>query len=148
MLVYEKKVNGEQKLFGTMGNIPAENDVQLTYKDETGAVITPIAKDTYRDNSKEGVQGIIRESDKKAVNVFIGDKCIIGKVATVNSAAPKTEPQVSKVEPKVVKEEPKAVVKEAVKEEVKKDIHETLKKDDVVTKADVMRETIAEEEEE
>lgn len=81
MLVYEKKVDGERRLLGTLGQIPSEDDVELTYKDLDGDEISPIKGDIYRDN-KSG--GMYRESDGKTVNVFIGDTCIIGKVEEKN----------------------------------------------------------------
>lgn len=81
MLVYEKKVDDERHLLGTLGQIPSEDDVELTYKDLDGDEISPIKGDIYRDN-KSG--GMYRESDGKTVNVFIGDTCIIGKVEEKN----------------------------------------------------------------
>jgi len=131
MLVYEKKVaeGGELKrhLFGTLGNIPADADVQLTYKDNNGSAITPVANDKYVDNgTKDKVQRMKRLSDDKGVNVFIGDTCIIGDVtnaapvvqtpAPAPAPAPKAEP-VKAVEVKKV-EEPK---KEEVVEDIKDD---------------------------
>ncbi len=98
MLVYEKKVSEEgglkRHLFGTLGHVPAEGDVQLTYKDADGDVITPVENDTYRDD-KHG--GIIRESDGKAINVFVGDKCIIGKVESKVVTALKIKKEPDKV---------------------------------------------------
>lgn len=76
MLVYEKKVEGERHLFGTVeGTVPSENDVQLTYKDAEGQELELTLADTYLDDGKGG---IIRKSDNEAVNVFIGDTQIIG----------------------------------------------------------------------
>ena len=95
MLVYEKKVDDERRILGTLEKLPAEDDVELTYKDLDGDEITPVKGDTYRDN-KAG--GMFRESDGKTVNVFIGDTCIIGKVeeknvkkVTIKTAPSKTE---------------------------------------------------------
>lgn len=77
MLVYEKKVDGTKHLYGKVeGTVPAVDDVQLTYKDAEGNTLTIQEKDTYKDNGKGG---IYRVSDKKAVNVFIGDTQIIGE---------------------------------------------------------------------
>ena len=74
MLVYEKKVNeGEElkrRLFGTMGNVPAEDDNELIYKDADDLVINPVIPDSYVDDK---LGGIIRLSDNKAVKVFIND---------------------------------------------------------------------------
>lgn len=74
MLIYEKQIDSERHLFGTMANIPAEEDVQLSFLDADGNIINPELSDTYLDDKKGG---IIRKSDNKAVNVFIGDKNII-----------------------------------------------------------------------
>ena len=74
MLVYEKRVNeGEElkkRLFGTMGNVPAEDDNELIYKDADDLVINPVNPDSYVDDK---LGGIIRLSDNKAVKVFIND---------------------------------------------------------------------------
>lgn len=76
MLVYEKKVDGERHLFGTVdGTAPGESDVKLTYKDTDGTTITPELSDTYLN---DGHGGIIRKSDGEAINVFIGETQIIG----------------------------------------------------------------------
>ena len=76
MLVYEKKVEGTRHLFGKVeGTIPAASDVQLTYKDADGNTLTVSESDTYLNDGKGG---IIRKSDNKAVNVFIGNTQIIG----------------------------------------------------------------------
>lgn len=76
MLVYEKKVEGTRHLFGKVeGTIPAADDTQLTYKDAEGNTLTISESDTYLNDGKGG---IIRKSDNKAVNVFIGDTQIIG----------------------------------------------------------------------
>jgi hypothetical protein len=77
MLVYEKKVEGERHLYGKVeGTIPAADDTQLTYKDAEGNTLTISETDTYLNDGKGG---IIRKSDNKAVNVFIGDTQIIGE---------------------------------------------------------------------
>ena len=76
MLVYEKKVEGVRHLFGKVeGTIPSATDVQLTYKDAGGNTLTVSDSDTYLNDGKGG---IIRKSDNKAVNVFIGNTQIIG----------------------------------------------------------------------
>lgn len=80
MLVYEKKVDEQRHLFGTMGNVPSDDDVQLTYKDEDGATASPTLQDTFLDDGHGGIKmvhdesGIITESE---LNVFIGDVNII-----------------------------------------------------------------------
>lgn len=80
MLVYEKKVEGERHLFGTMGNVPSDDDVQLTYKDAEGSTAEPTLQDTFLDDGHGGIvmvhdeSGTITESE---LNVFIGDTQII-----------------------------------------------------------------------
>lgn len=93
MLVYEKKVDGTRHLFGKVeGTIPAGDDTQLTYKDAEGNTLTVSESDTYLNDGKGG---IIRKSDNKAVNVFIGDTQIIGGeiipvLASIEVTAPTT----------------------------------------------------------
>ena len=76
MLVYEKKVEGERHLFGTMGNIPSNDDVQLTYKDEDGATASPTLQDTFLDDGHGGIKMIHNDTESE-LNVFIGDVNII-----------------------------------------------------------------------
>lgn len=76
MLVYEKKVEDKRELFGTLGNVPSEDDEQLTYKDAQGDEIEIVEGDKYFDDTHGG---IVRESDGKEVAVFIGEVCIIPK---------------------------------------------------------------------
>lgn len=82
MLIYEKKVDGVRHLFGTLGNIPADIDPQLIYKDAEGNEITNIAdfKLFYGTNKimKASVQ-VMPTEDDTAVNVFIGDTAVIGE---------------------------------------------------------------------
>ena len=68
MLIYEKKVDKERKLFGTVKNIPDENDREVIFEDEDGAPIELIPGDTYLDDGKGG---IIRKSDGKFIAVLI-----------------------------------------------------------------------------
>lgn len=91
MLVYEKKVDETRHLFGNAtGTIPTADDVQLTYKDSEGSTLTLSESDTYLDN---GHGGIIRKSDGKDVNVFIGDVEIIGgEITPVLSSIEVTAP--------------------------------------------------------
>lgn len=74
MLIYEKKVDGVRHLFGTEGNVPSNDDIQLTYKDFDGDTLTLDEKDTYL---TDGKGGIIREKDGAFVAVFMGDKNIV-----------------------------------------------------------------------
>jgi hypothetical protein len=81
MLVYEKIVDGEKHLFGTLGNIPAEDDMRLTYKNDAGEEITTIKdfKLFYGTPKlmKASLEILPTESDT-AVNVFLGETCLIG----------------------------------------------------------------------
>ena len=73
MIVYEKS---DRHLYGNLiGTSPTNEDPQLTYKDAEGSSLELSKLDTYLDDGKGG---IIRKSDNKAVNVFIGDTQIIG----------------------------------------------------------------------
>lgn len=74
MLVYEKKVEGERHLYGTLSSIPSDSDQPLIYKDEDNVVITPTLSDGFKDDGHGGIKDI--EQDCK-VNVFIGETCII-----------------------------------------------------------------------
>ena len=73
MIVYEKS---DRHLYGNLvGTYPTNEDPQLTYKDAEGSSLELSKLDTYLDDGKGG---IIRKSDNKAVNVFIGNTQIIG----------------------------------------------------------------------
>lgn len=85
MFIYEKILNDARHLFASNSNLPTENDTQLTYKDTDGDSITPSLQDTYLDASTKEYQAIkIKSADEskdgKALNVFVGSTCIIGKV--------------------------------------------------------------------
>ena len=81
MLIYEKTVDGVRHLFGTLGNIPSDDDPQLTYKDANGKEIDNIAefKLFYGTDKlmKASLQTLPTEEDID-VNVFIGDVVVIG----------------------------------------------------------------------
>lgn len=81
MLIYTKIVDSVKKIFGTEGHIPSSSDVELTYVDSDSSEIEPVPGDTYLDN---GHGGIVRKSDGKDVNVFIGDVQIIGDAPTAS----------------------------------------------------------------
>lgn len=78
MLIYEKKVeeNNElvRHLFGTEGNIPSENDAQLSYKDASGTTVSDL---TVTSKLLDDGQGGIKTEDGSAVNVWLGDKNIV-----------------------------------------------------------------------
>lgn len=75
MLVYEKGVGEERHLYGTMANIPSEDDEQLSFKDADGNPVEGLTlTETYLD---DGHGGIIRKSDSEPLTVFIGENNII-----------------------------------------------------------------------
>lgn len=80
MLLYTKVFQEEQgpvrKVYGTLNNIPAESDKEVTLMDAEGAELEVVANDTYLDN---GHGGIVRASDKKAVNVIVDGVAVIGE---------------------------------------------------------------------
>ena len=80
MLLYTKVLQEEQgpvrKVYGTLNNIPAESDKEVTLMDAEGAELEVVANDTYLDN---GHGGIVRASDKKAVNVIVDGVAVIGE---------------------------------------------------------------------
>ena len=89
MLVYEKKVEGERHLYGTLSSIPSDSDQRLIYKDENGDTIQPTLSDGFKDDGHGGIKDI--EQDCK-VNVFIGETCVIppNYVAAESHSAPET----------------------------------------------------------
>lgn len=84
MLIYEKKVDGVTHLFGTFGNVPADTDVQLTYKGADGQLIADIRalKFFYQRGiallGGKSVRQVPAEDDIK-VNVYLGDELIVGE---------------------------------------------------------------------
>lgn len=88
MLVYAKKIDGVQKLFGTELNVPSESDSQLTYVDENGSTVTVDDKSYfYNKDCKNNIQHVyVNESKNQIpsdadvqVNVKLGSKFIIGE---------------------------------------------------------------------
>ena len=95
MLLYTKVLQEEQgpvrKVYGTLNNIPAESDKEVTLMDAEGVEFKAVANDTYLDN---GHGGIVRASDKKAVNVIVDGVAVIGEKVektVVKKAARKVE---------------------------------------------------------
>lgn len=78
MLIYEKKVEENDELvrhlFGTEGNIPSEDDVQLSYKDANGTAVSGL---TVTSKLLDDGHGGIKTEDGSAVNVWLGDKNIV-----------------------------------------------------------------------
>ena len=78
MLIYEKKVEESNEmvrhLFGTEGNIPSEDDAQLSYKDASGTSVSGL---TVTSKLLDDGHGGIKTEDGSAVNVWLGDKNIV-----------------------------------------------------------------------
>lgn len=68
MLIYEKKVDGKRKLFGTLANVRSDKDKELVYLGTDGNRIELTADDVYYDNRRGG---IVRKSDGQTMSVFI-----------------------------------------------------------------------------
>ena len=69
MLIYEKKVDDERHLFGTMGTIPSDADSQLSYVDDNDDPVVVSLSDSYFDDGHGG----IKTSDGTSVNVILND---------------------------------------------------------------------------
>ena len=98
MLLYTKVLQEEQgpvrKVYGTLNSIPAESDKEVTLMDAEGTEFKAVANDTYLDN---GHGGIVRASDKKAVNVIVDGVAVIGEKVE-KTAVKKAARKVEKVE--------------------------------------------------
>ena len=74
MLVYEKGTGENRHIYGTEANVPAVDDVQLTYRDEDGNEITNLTlSEVYLDDGHGG----IKTSSGEQVTVFIGETNIV-----------------------------------------------------------------------
>ncbi len=124
MLIYEKKVEENDELvrhlFGTEGNIPSEDDVQLSYKDASGTAVSDL---TVTSKLLDDGHGGIKTEDGSAVNVWLGDKNIVpGNLESTKetpdeetpAATPKTLSR--KRKPAVVEEPEPEVTEEPVEE--------------------------------
>lgn len=81
MLIYEKTIDGVRHLYGTLDNIPSDDDPQLVYKDATGKEIDNIAKFKLfygTDKLMKASLQTLPTADDTDVNVYIGDVLIIG----------------------------------------------------------------------
>ena len=83
MLIYEKFVDGVRHLFGTLENAPSEDDIQLTYKNADGEVVTDLSAFKFFYGTKEVL--FAGESDRQLVtdedtqiSVWLGDEAILG----------------------------------------------------------------------
>ena len=84
MLIYEKKVAEQRKLFAAEGNIPTESDVEVTYKRADGTELE-LTRDRFIYQragklfvAKEGSK-IPTEEDVE-IGVFAGDRQLIGTI--------------------------------------------------------------------
>lgn len=75
MLVYEKKVDDERHLFGTMGTIPSNEDSQLSYVDNNDDPVEVSLSNSYFDDGHGG----IKDAEGTQINVMLGDVVIIPK---------------------------------------------------------------------
>ena len=76
MLIYSKKVDEKMKLFGTLNNIPSDEDELLTYTDGEGKAVEPALSlsQSFVDGGKHSIK---RVEDGKEIKVFIGDVNVI-----------------------------------------------------------------------
>ena len=83
MLIYEKRVAGVRHLFGTMGDIPSADDLQLTYKGSDGQVIADVKKFKFFYEkaltvfAHEATDQLPGDADTE-IKVYLGDELIIG----------------------------------------------------------------------
>lgn len=87
MLVYEKIVDGVKHLYGTLGNVPSDNDTQLSYKDEAGKEISDVLTFKLFYGTPKLMKAsltILPTADDTVVNVFLGDTILIGTVDEVD----------------------------------------------------------------
>ena len=107
MLLYTKILQEDggpvRKVYGTLNNIPAESDKEVTLMDAEGTEFEAVANDTYLD---DGHGGIIRASDNKAVNVIVGGVAVIGE--KVEAEEEPEEPVEEPIEPGEDEQEPAA----------------------------------------
>ena len=83
MLVYEKTVDGVRHLFGTLNNVPSDDDIQLSYKDENGDEISDVKTFKLFYGTPQLMKAsleILPTDDDTVVNVFLGDTILIGTV--------------------------------------------------------------------
>lgn len=128
MLIYEKRVDGVNHLFGTLGNVPAATDTQLTYKDADGQLVADIKalKFFYQKGivlfGGKSVRQVPAEDDIK-VNVYLGEELIVGE-AILSDA--KTKNDDSEVKAEAVEEvAAEAVVTEKVSKRAKKIVEDS-----------------------
>lgn len=68
MLIYEKDIDGNVKLFGSVQNIPTPEDKEIVLRDAEGNQLEIVPGDSYVDN---GHGGMTRRSDGKFVAIDI-----------------------------------------------------------------------------
>ena len=91
-MIYSK-FDVESGMYKLYEHIEGQEDVECTYTDDKGSAITLTKKDTYRCAPNQTIK---RDSDGKFVNVFAGEKCVIGN-ATKAPVKPPTTPTVTSV---------------------------------------------------
>ncbi len=128
MLIYEKKVGGVNHLFGTLGNVPAATDTQLTYKDADGQLVADIKalKFFYQRGialfGGKSVRQVPAEDDIK-VNVYLGEELIIGEATTADD---ETKNDDSEVKTESIEETAsEAVVTEKVSKRAKRVVEDS-----------------------
>lgn len=112
MLIYEKKVQGVNHLFGTEGNVPSESDEQLSYKDNVGNEVD-VSDMVFFYDKKGTIYGNesklqIPTNEDEKILVYLGDELIIGtvdevaitcnKITNVKITVPEKAPRGSEVE--------------------------------------------------
>ena len=101
MLIYEKKVAEQRKLFAAEGNIPTESDVEVQYKRADGTELE-LTRDRFIYQragklfvAKEGSR--IPTDEDVEIGVFAGEKQLIG---TIELQQETTEDPTEESEPK------------------------------------------------
>lgn len=83
MLIYTKIVDGQRHLFGTLNNLPSDDDVQLTYKNAEGEEVADISVFKFFYGTKnalfagESDRQVTSDEDTK-ISVWIGDEAVLG----------------------------------------------------------------------
>ena len=83
MLIYTKIVDDQRHLFGTLNNLPSDDDVQLTYKNVEGEEVADISVFKFFYGTKNAL--FAGESDRQVtsdkdtqISVWIGDEAVLG----------------------------------------------------------------------
>lgn len=83
MLIYTKIVDDQRHLFGTLNNLPSDDDIQLTYKNAEGEEVADISVFKFFYGTKNAL--FAGESDRQVtsdkdtqISVWIGDEAVLG----------------------------------------------------------------------